>query len=98
MPEASLFVEVIYVLAFCETTFKEVCFMKWYWIVLTVYAAVCVLVGLISLFVKPLRIVFRGLLLIIRSFFDSLYIALIWWWLAIICLCMHKPVPKAWRF
>ena len=33
----------------------------WYWILLIVYAVLCVAVGLISPFFKPMKVIFKGL-------------------------------------
>lgn len=70
----------------------------WYWILLIVYAVLCVAVGLISLFFKPMKVIFKGLLLVFCSFINSLYIALFWWRYAIIRRAQNRQIPKAWRF
>lgn len=71
--------------------------MAWYWIALIVYVSVCVVIGLVGLFVKPLRVVSRGMMTF--SFLvEIVYIVLVWWWLSLIRMVRGKVPPRLWLF
>ena len=72
--------------------------MEWYWTVLIIYGCVSILLGLISLFCRPLRIVFTGLLSVLAFAVETIYIMMIWWWLAIVKICKDGSVPRFWLF
>lgn len=68
--------------------------MKWYLVVLIVYLSVCLLLGIVSLFVKPLRPVFRGFLYAVWFLLEILWIVLVWWWLSIVRIIRKRPLPR----
>lgn len=68
--------------------------MAWYWIFLIVYSCLAVFLGLLGLFVKPLRVVFRGFLCSFCFVFEAFYLVFVWWWLALFRLAFRRSVPS----
>lgn len=72
--------------------------MDWFWIVLVVYLFVAVLIGLLGLFIRPLRYVFRGMSFVFVFVVEIFYIVFIWWWLSLIRLIGRRNPPRFWIF
>lgn len=72
--------------------------MVWYWIVLIVYVSVCIVIGLAGLFVKPLKVVSRGMMMTFSFLVEIVYIVLVWWWLSLVRMAGGKAVPRLWLF
>lgn len=64
--------------------------MAWYWIVLIVYIAISLALGLISIFVKPLRIIAKGMVAVWKFVLSFVYVVLFWWWISLIRLIRGK--------
>ena len=72
--------------------------MAWYWIVLIVYVALCLVIAVLGVFLKPLGGVAKVLITSWKYIFNFAYILLFWWWIAIIRLARHKSTPRVWLF
>lgn len=64
--------------------------MAWYWIVLIVYVAISLVLGILSIFVKPLRIIAKGMIVVWKFVVSFLYVVLVWWWLSLIRIIRGK--------
>lgn len=64
--------------------------MAWYWIVLIVYVAISLVLGILSIFVKPLRIIAKGMVVVWKFVVSFLYVVLVWWWLSLIRIIRGK--------
>ncbi len=68
--------------------------MDWYWIVLIVYLAISLVIGVISIFVKPLRIIAKGMVTVWKFIASFIYAVLIWWWVSLIRIIRGEKALK----
>ena len=66
--------------------------MAWYWIVLIVYAVFAIVISLLSVFVKPLRMIAKGFWITLQFFVEIVYLSLVWWWLPFFVFWQKKSL------
>jgi hypothetical protein len=72
--------------------------MNGWMIFIIVVSCVWLFILLLSVFLVPLRALDRILMLFIKCVIEILYIACLWWWIALIRLISKKPLPRVWLF
>ncbi len=72
--------------------------MAWYCIVLIVYAVFAIVISLLSVFIKPLRMIAKGFWITLRFFVEIVYLSFVWWWLSLLRLLARKEPLRWWLF
>ncbi|HIU70001.1 MAG TPA: hypothetical protein IAC60_00205 [Candidatus Enterosoma merdigallinarum] len=67
-------------------------------VILIACVALFLVIGILSLFSPVIRLVLRGLLLVVELAIDVVYVVLVWWWLALIRKAQGEETPPLWVF
>lgn len=71
--------------------------MAWYCIVLIVYAIFAIVISMLSVFIKPLRMIAKGFWITLRFFVEIVYLSFVWWFSLLRLLARKEPL-RWWLF
>lgn len=74
-------------------------FQQWWWVFLLVGLFIIAILAMIfQPVMNVVKAVFKGIWFIVKLIIDIVYVALVWWWLAIIKKAKGEDVPPIWLF
>lgn len=72
--------------------------MAWWQILLIIFGIIWLIGVLISVFVKPLREVYKVFFYFIKTLIQCSWVLLLWWWIALVCVCLKRNPPPVMLF